>query len=147
MRLAELQNPEPISWDQHSDCPLGSLNKVCATHFDGRDRQLFSRKPTQPAGFVAVLLQSNFTQLLSSAVIQCTLDGHRCAVLVIPMKPRCPTCNRRMSAVSDTAFVCEACRELVQFFDVQPIDDSLPWWDKYVEQPAEQQKGERIPTA
>ena len=36
-------------------------------------------------------------------------------------------------------FVCAGCRELVQFFDVRPIDDSLPWWEKYVELPSNHQ--------
>jgi exonuclease III len=31
------------------------------------------------------------------------------------------------------------------FFDVQPVDDSLSWWDKYAERTPEHQKGVRIP--
>jgi hypothetical protein len=52
------------------------------------------------------------------------------------MKPTCPTCSRRMSPAPGLMFVCAGCRELVQFFDVRPIDDSLPWWEKYLELPS-----------
>jgi tRNA(Ile2) C34 agmatinyltransferase TiaS len=55
------------------------------------------------------------------------------------MKPTCPTCNCQMSSTNGSMFLCAGCRELVQFFDVRPIDHSLPWWDKYVERPTKHQ--------
>src|SRR6266850_192521 len=55
------------------------------------------------------------------------------------MKPTCPTCNHRMSPVARAMFICACCRKLVEFFDVRPIDHSLPWWEKYVELPTNYQ--------
>ena len=55
------------------------------------------------------------------------------------MKPTCPTCNHRMSPATRSMFICAGCRELVQFFDVRPVDHSLPWWEKYVERPTKHQ--------
>jgi hypothetical protein len=55
------------------------------------------------------------------------------------MKPTCPTCNHRMSPATGSMFICPGCRELVQFFDVRPVDHSLPWWEKYVERPTSHQ--------
>src|ERR1700687_4547915 len=68
-------------------------------------------------------------------------DGCSCGRTIIhDMRPTCPTCSRRMSPATGSMFVCAGCRELVQFFDVRPIDDSLPWWDKYVERPTKHQR-------
>jgi hypothetical protein len=55
------------------------------------------------------------------------------------MKPTCPTCNHRMSPSTGSMFICTGCRELVQFFDVRPVDHSLPWWEKYVVRPTSHQ--------
>jgi len=58
-------------------------------------------------------------------------DACSCGRTIIHvMKPTCPTCNRRMSAATGSMFICVDCREL---------DDSLPWWDKYMERPTNHQ--------
>jgi hypothetical protein len=45
------------------------------------------------------------------------------------MNPRCSSCNNEMSIANfgQRCFVCEACREFLQVFEVHEPTGSVPW--------------------
>jgi hypothetical protein len=47
------------------------------------------------------------------------------------MNPRCVSCNQEMKIAKFGArcFVCEACREFFEVFEVGEMKDPLPWSD------------------
>lgn len=46
------------------------------------------------------------------------------------MNPLCPKCGLPMKAAHPKVFMCEPCREMVQFLTVRP-DGDLPWAHAY----------------